>query len=234
MESIVLKATRRDPQGVSAKVMRRQGKLPAVIYGKSVQAIPIALDSREASKVLREVSSSTLLIIDVDGEQHHTLVRERQRNYVKGTYIHADFLAVSLKEKVTAKVHLHFVGSSLAVKDFGALLIHGVDEVEVESLPQDLPDRIDVDLSSINAIGDDLHVRDLALPPNVEILSNLDDLVVVAALPAAEEEEVATEAPVAEVEPEVIEKGKREEEEEEGEEGEVKKEGKKEVKKKEE
>jgi large subunit ribosomal protein L25 len=135
-------------------------------------------------------------------------VREKQRDPIIGTLTHVDFLAVSLKEKLRTNVYLSLVGLAPAIKTYNAIQVPGVDELEVECLPQDLPERIEVDLSGLAEIGDGIHVRDLQLSDKVKILTDPDTMIVL--MTAPEMEEVAEEA--ATPEPEVIEKGKKEEE----------------------
>lgn len=220
MEKVVLKATKRDVVGKQVKAMRREGKLPAVIYGRHNEPIVISLDAHTASLALGRLSSSSLVTIDVDGTQYSTLVREKQRDYIKNRLLHVDFLAVSQDEKLTATVSLHFIGVSIAVKDFNAVLVHNLEELEVESLPADLPERIDVDISVLSRIGDGIRVRDVVVSDKVRILENPDTMVAVATAPKVEEEVAAVPgaeavAP-AEAEPELsVERGKKEEEGEE-------------------
>jgi large subunit ribosomal protein L25 len=189
------------------------------MYGHNVEPIIISMDAREASRVLGRLSSSSLVTIDLEGKEYPSLVREKQINYVKRNLIHVDFQVVSLTEKIRANVGIVLTGASVAVKDFNALLINGITELEVEAFPQDLPERVVVDIAPLLKIGDAIHVKDIVLPENVTILSAPDEMVVLATAPAKEEvEEVVTpeEAVVEEAaEPEVIEKGKKEEEEEE-------------------
>jgi large subunit ribosomal protein L25 len=216
MEKVVLKATPRTLTGRHVRALRRSGQLPAVIYGHNVAPINISLDGREAGLVLGRTSSSSLVTIDLDGMEYPTLVREKQQNYIKRTLIHVDFQVVSLTEKIRAKVSITLTGSSAAVKDFNALLINGLSELEVEAYPQDLPSNIVVDISPLKEIGDGIHVRDIVLSDKVTVLDEPDELIVLATAPAKEEvEEVVTpeEAVVeGEAEPEVIEKGRKEEE----------------------
>ncbi len=153
MEKVVLKATKRDVVGKQVKALRRAGKLPAVIYGRHNEPIVIALDAHSASLALAKVTSSSLVTLDVDGTEYPALVREKQRDYIKNRLLHVDFLAVSLKEKLRASVSLHFVGTSLAVKDFGAVFVHNLEKFNVECLPTDLPERIDVDISALKTRG---------------------------------------------------------------------------------
>lgn len=214
MEEVVLKANRRTLLGKQVSAMRREGKLPAVIYGHHIAPISIEMDLRDASKSLTGLAPSTLVTVEVDGEIHKTLVREKQRNKITGKLLHVDFLAVSMKEKLRATVYIEVVGSSPAVKDFNGVLVSGTDEVQVECLPQDLPERIFADISGLVKISDGIYIRDLTVPEGVKILDDPDTMVALVTAQAAEEVEVApvVEEVVAE-EPEVIEHGKKEEEE---------------------
>jgi large subunit ribosomal protein L25 len=216
MDKIVVKASRRETIGKKVKQLRSEGKLPAVIYGKNVDPLPVTLDLRETTKLLRDVGRSSLLTLDVDGKEFNALVRDRQRDIFSGEYLHIDFLAISLTEKVRTQVRISLDGDAPAIKEFGAILITGLERVEIECLPSDLPDRIIVDISSIIEIGDGIFVKDLAVAGAVEILEDPEDMIVVATAPSMEEEEEVEEELVDEeidVEPEVIEKGKKEEEE---------------------
>jgi len=161
----------------------------------------------------------SLVTIDVDGTEYASLVREKQRDYIKNRLLHVDFLAVSLNEKLRATVTIHFIGVSLAVKDFGAVMVHNLEELEVEALPGDLPERIDVDISVLSRIGDGIRVRDVVVPDNIRLLDNPDTMVAVATAPKVEEEEVevagAEVVAATEGEPELsVERGKKEDEEE--------------------
>jgi len=210
MEKVVLKAERRDVLGKQVKALRRQGKLPAVVYGYQIQPIAITMDAREASRLLAGVTSSQLIEINVEGDQHTALVREKQRNPILGTLLHVDFLAVSMTEKLRANVVIVLEGEAPAVKELDGVIVTRIEELEVECLPGDLPERITIDLSSLVAIGDAIHVRDIRLPSTVQVLTDLDEMVV---LVTAQEVEEVEEVEEAEEEPVVIEKGKKEEEE---------------------
>jgi large subunit ribosomal protein L25 len=210
MEKVVLNAQPRQVIGKQVRALRRAGLLPAVIYGSHVPPVAISLNFHDASLALAKISSSQLVDVEVDEASHTVLVRERQRNPVTGGLVHVDFQAVSLTEKLRVNVGLQFTGESPAVKIYNGILVTSLEELEVECLPGDLPSYLEVDLNSLENIGDAVYVRDVQLPPKVEVLNELDEIVVVVTAPAVEEEEVAA-AGVAE--PEVIEKGKKEEEE---------------------
>ena len=132
MEKVVLKATKRDVIGKQVKAMRRAGQLPAVIYGRHSEPIIITLDAHTAGLTLGKLTSSSLVTIDVDGTEYASLVREKQRDYIKNRLLHVDFLAVSLDEKLRATVSIHFIGLSLAVKDYSAVLIHNLEQLGVQ------------------------------------------------------------------------------------------------------
>jgi large subunit ribosomal protein L25 len=216
MEKVVLKATKRDVVGKQVKALRREGKLPAVIYGRHTDPININLDARSATVMLAKATASSLVTIDVEGTEHLALVREKQRNYIKNTLLHVDFLAVSLTEKLRTKVAIHFVGISLAVKDFNAVLVHALEELEVECLPADLPERIDVDISSMLKPGEGIRVRDVQVSDKVRLLADPDNMVVVATFAKVEEEVAAVAGAAAgatATEPEIaVERGKKEDE----------------------
>ncbi|MFC1922418.1 50S ribosomal protein L25 [Chloroflexota bacterium] len=220
MDEVVIQANRREVIGKKVGALRREGKLPAVVYGSKIESIPITLDMREASRTLEKLSPSALVVVDVDGEQHYTLVRDKQRNPLRRSIIHVDFQAVSLTETVRADLNIHLVGDAPAIETYLGIVVPSLEQLSIESLPKDLPDKIDVDISGLMEIGDSILVGDLVVPDGVEILSDPEDVVVVVIAQAAEEVEEVEEEEVLEegAEPEVLERGKREDGEEEEEE----------------
>ncbi len=219
MEKVILKATKRSVTGKHVENLRREGKLPAVLYGHNFDPQSITLDLREVTNTLNKLSSSSLVTIDLNGVEHSVLVREKQRDYIKNVLIHVDFQKVSLTEKLRTEVNIDLVGESSTVKDLNALVVSGIDSVEVECFPQDLPEKITVDISNLLKIGDAIYLKDIPVLQNVTFLSDPEELVAV--IQVVKEEVIEVVAPVEaetiETEPEVIEKGKKEEEEEESE-----------------
>jgi large subunit ribosomal protein L25 len=214
MEKVLLKATKRTVTGKQVKALRRAGELPAVIYGRHVEPVSISLDAHSTELVFAKLTSSTLVTIDVDGQEYAALVREKQRNFIKGNLTHIDFLALDLTEMIRTKVRLTFTGVSSAVKDFSAVLVHRMDALEVECLPTDLPERITVDISSIKEIGNSIRVSDISLPENVTVLDDADDIVIIASVAKEETPEEGVVVPGAEAAAPAIsvERGKKEEE----------------------
>ena len=220
MEKVVLKATKRTVRGKQVSALRRSGKLPGVIYGHRTEPISITMEAHSAGLALSKIGSSSLITVDVDGQEYPALVRERQRDYIKGTLRHVDFLAVSLTERTRAAVRLEVTGVSPAVKDLDAVLVTGLHALEVECLPTDLPDHITVDISGLLQVGDGIHVRDLTVPDKVRVLTDPDEMVIVTTFAKVEAVEEAPavaegvlEAAAEEGEPEIsVERGKKEEE----------------------
>lgn len=189
MERFTLPAERRSLTGKKVAQLRREGKLPAVLYGRHVdKPIPVTLDRSETSKVLKRISYSSLLTVNLEGEEHSVLVRDFQIDTILGDLTHVDFLVVSLTETVRAEVRVLLDGKAPVIANLGGLLVNGLDRVEVESLPQDLPEHFVVDVSKLEEFGDAIFVRDLAVPANVTVLSDPDELLVVATAPVTEAE----------------------------------------------
>ncbi len=220
-EKFVLEATHRDVVGKKVKHLRKDGKLPAVVYGHGVEPTPITLDQRKAADILHDASSSTLITLFVDDEEYVVLARDQQKSILLRELLHVDFQALALDEKVRAFVELVLSDDeSLAVEEHGALLVAGLDALEIECMPRELPEQIVVDVSALEKIGDTVLVRDLDLPEGINVLDDPSTMLVVATPPSeilveeTEEEEELLDLELGLEEPEVIEKGKTEEEEE--------------------
>jgi large subunit ribosomal protein L25 len=215
MEKNVIEATKRSVIGKKVGVLRREGKLPGVIYGHNFDSEPILMDSKAATKILNGATSSSIVTIVIDGISHAALVREKQKDYIRNQFIHIDFQAVSQTEKIRTKVGIILTGLAPAVKDFNGVVVEGLDSIEVEALPKDLPERFVVDVSKLANIGDAIHVSDIVVDETVTIIDSPEEMLVLITSPAAEEVEVVAPVEGEAVEPEVIEKGKKDEEEEE-------------------
>lgn len=210
MEKLKIEATRRTVTGKQVGNLRRSGQLPGVMYGHNFESTPITMDFRSASRILHGVSSSQIVNIVLDDKEIAVLVRERQKDYIRNEFLHVDFQVVSSTEKIRTKVGIELVGLSPAVKDFNGVVVHQLDEVDVEGFPQDLPEKLVVDVSSLTEIGQSILLSALDISDKLTVFTDLDSMVVVITAGAVEIEEEVTEV---EVEPEVIERGKKEEEE---------------------
>ncbi len=215
MSEVILHAKKRTVTRSKVKTLRNVGILPAVVYGAGIESTPIELDLRETSKVLAHVGASTLISLKLENANHQVLLRDVQRDYIRGDILHIDFLKVSMDVVIRTEVPLELIGVSPAVKELGGLLVSGLSEIEVEALPGNLPDRIEVDISSIESMDDVITVADLEIGEGIQVLTSEDE--VLASVVYQEEEEIEEEVEElveVEMEPELVERGKREGDEE--------------------
>jgi large subunit ribosomal protein L25 len=222
MEEIKLDAKKRTVIGKKVKVLRREGLIPAIIYGSGIKPLAIELDSHEASKTLSLISGSTLINLRIGDENHTVILRDVQVDVIRRNIVHIDFLKVAMDMVITTEVPVRLVGEAPAVTELGGVLVTGLSEVEIEALPGDLPDRISVDIESLIEINSSIKVGDVFFGKGVTILTDLDE-VLVRIVPQAVEEEVVEEVEEevlidADAEPEVIDKGATDEDREEAEE----------------
>ncbi len=208
-----LDAQARTVIGKQVKALRRQDLVPAIIYGAGGAPVHISCPRRALELTLQKAGGTHLINVSLDGNTYTALTREVQRDKVKRTILHVDFLRVDLTKKLRTEIQVVFVGEPKLAADLQ--LTENVQTIVVECLPTDIPDHIEVNLSNLNALGDQITVGDLPKIPNVDLLTDPGEVLVRVESLAAETEETA--APVAETavpsEPEVIEKGKKEEEE---------------------
>ena len=211
MEQIELKAEKRTIIGKRVKSLRREGLVPAVLYGPKTKPIPIQCDERELQRVLARAGGTNLIALGIDdaGKPKMALAREVQRDAITNELYHVDFYQVVMTEKVKAEVNIILTGQPPAVERKEFMLLQGADSVEIECLPGDLIHSIEVDLSSLG-VDDVIYVKDLQVPDNITILTDGDELVakVQRLRLAAVEEEVEEKVEVAPEKVEVIAKGK--------------------------
>lgn len=179
----------------AARKLRAAGRIPAVLYGAGRPAVPLTVDPTALQKVLHasDLGLNTLLDLKVLGHAEldgkTVMVRELQRDPIRGTFIHADLYEVNLLEKIDVEVPLHVSGKAIGVEN-GGVLDQSLRELEVQCLPRAIPDEIVIDVSALD-IGDNLHVRDIPLPEGVELLSDPDLSVVSIVAPVKEEDLIA-------------------------------------------
>lgn len=194
MEKNTLSATKRTVLGAKVKKMRRDGILPANLYGKKIKSEAIQLFPKDFEKVFAKAGESSLVELLIDKKIHPVLIHNVQRHPVTDSAIHVDFYQVDLKEKVTTRVPLVFTGESIAVKDKLGVLLTLQTEVEVEALPGDLPDKIEVDISKLAALDQVIKIGALAVSEKVKIMTDKNqDVVKVVPLISKEAEKLAKE-----------------------------------------
>lgn len=188
-----LKADKREIVGRKVKQLRRQGIVPANLFGKKISSISIQTDAKTFQKIFDEVGETGIVEIELDDKKYPSLITGMAVDPVSGQTLHVDFHYVSLKEKVTAAIPVELTGEAPAVKEVGAVLSQNVHELEVEALPTDLPESIQVDISSLKAIGDVITVADLKAGEGIEFKVEPETVLISATEPAPEE--VVEEAP---------------------------------------
>ncbi len=196
MKHPLLVAEKRTVLGKEVKKLRRTGLVPANVYGKHLESTAIQVKDKEFDKVFKEVGETGLIDLEIDGSAKPVLVKNLQMNYQFDTPLHVDFYQVNLKEKVKTMVPLVLVGESPAVTDEIGTLLQTLSEVEVEALPDKLPEHIEVPIEHLAAVDEHILVSDLKAPADVAILTDPSQTIVKIAEPVVEEvpeEEVAAE-----------------------------------------
>ncbi len=218
----------------AARRLRRAGRIPAVVYGGGGPSIPVAVDPRKISQILySEAGHNALFTLEIRGKAPaRVMLRDWQVEPVHGDLLHVDMVRVARDTQLKVKVPIHITGEAKGVKVQGGIFEFVLREVEVECLPDDIPEHVAIDVTDLT-IGLNLRVSDLPLGPKVKVLTDPTQVVAHVVAPKAEEEEkpAAEVVEAAPAEPEVIRKGKAEEVEADEEAGGAKKEGKKEAKK---
>jgi large subunit ribosomal protein L25 len=182
-----LEATPREITGSKVVRLRRDGILPAVVYGKGFAAINVQVPVKDFEHVFKQSGESTLVYLTVGSTTHPTIIHDVTRDPVSGDFQHADFYKVRLDEKIKTDVPVTFVGESPAVKDLKAIFIRNVNELEVEALPSDLPHEIEVDISGLKEFGDQITVADIQ-GHGWTLIADATDVVATVQEPKSEEE----------------------------------------------
>jgi large subunit ribosomal protein L25 len=196
MTDAILKADKREVTGRKVKNLRKDGLLPANIFGKKIKSQSIQIDQAEFQKIFKEVGETGLVELQIGNDKRPVLISNLQVDPISGLPIHADLYQVDLKEKVTAQVPVELTGESPAEKQGLGTVVQQLDEVEVEALPADLPDHFTVDLTKLEKVDDAMFVKDLDVDTKkVEIKDDPEQIVVkVEGLREEEPEEVITPA----------------------------------------
>jgi large subunit ribosomal protein L25 len=186
-----LKANKRKDAGKgAARTHRREGRVPAILYGHGEESVSITVDRNELDRLVHSISiENTIVDLDVEGGGYKVLIREIQRHPVRKDFVHVDFFHVAMDEKIHLEIPVVIVGTAEGVKNKGGILDHQLREIEVYCLPGNIPEKIEVDVSALD-IGESIHVSDLDLG-DVDVETDLDRTVVAVLAPtvAAEPEE---------------------------------------------
>lgn len=197
MKAITLQAQIREVTGKKVKKLRKEGLLPVSVYGKDVKSVALSVPIKEFLKVYGQAGETGLVEMKFDGKGEHTLISNVQIHPVSRLPLHAEFHAVNLKEKIKANVPVELIGQSPAVQNNVGVLLQTVNEIEVEALPTDLPDKIEVDVTKLAEIDQQVTVGELPVPTGVEVLTAKEEIVVKVAPAVSEETKKELEAAAA-------------------------------------
>ena len=199
MQTLELKSKKREIIGKKVKTLRNQGLVPAVVYGGSEGSTPLVLELKEFKRIFKHAGETTLVKLFVDdpafakasaGRDNfkNVLIHDSSRDPITGEIKHIDFYEVKMDEKITAKVPLVFTGDSPAISELGGVLVKAMQEIEVRALPADLPREIEVDISDLKTFDDNITVKSIKLPKNVEVSENFSAAVASVMPPRSEAE----------------------------------------------
>ncbi|MBK9123429.1 MAG: 50S ribosomal protein L25 [Chloroflexi bacterium] len=218
MAEFTIDAQPRTVTGKKVGVLRREGFVPATVYGPKSEPVNVQIPYRPLELALLKAGGSNLIDITSGGKKHTVLVREVQRNPITRKITHVDFFELDLTQRLRTDVPLQLVGESPAVEGKLGVLITGPTALHVELLPSQLMDHFAVDISVLTEVGQSIHVRDIKLEEGVIILNDPDELIAritqTAAARADEEEVTEGEEEMGSVEPEVVRRHKDEDEDE--------------------
>jgi len=171
MDKIELVAEKRSASGKKNKLLRAAGKVPAVVYGHGVASEPLELESKTIERIYRSAGGNKIVALKVgEGKARNVLIHDVQHSSVRGEITHVDFYVVRMDEVLTAEVPVHFVGESNAVFQDEGTLVKGMEMVEVECLPGDLPESIEADIAVLDDFDKTITLADLTLPKGVKFV----------------------------------------------------------------
>lgn len=217
MLDVILKAEKRESAGKEyAKHMRREGKIPAVLYGKGEKTVPLVIDAKHLGMLLHSTRGETALITLQLGKEKRkdrkVIFKELQRDPVRGNLLHVDLHHISLTENIHVEVPVILMGTPVGVRTKGGIVQHALHKLEVECLPTEIPEHIELDIENLD-VGDSIHVEEVALDkgrivtdPQRTVVTVVPPTVIKEAVPVEEVKEEEVE------EPEVIEKGEEKKE----------------------
>jgi len=179
MDQLKLQSKTRNVFGRKTRKERKNGLIPAVVYGKNIDTLSLWVNELELKRLLRSGGENSMISLLIDGKNNrNVIIYELQKDPVTEEYRHVDFFQVRMDEKIETEIELVYVGESPAVRELGGVLVKNIDEIEVKCLPADLPKNIEVDISALKTFDDYVYVKNLKIPDKVEI--NLDPETVVA------------------------------------------------------
>jgi large subunit ribosomal protein L25 len=197
MEKLKIDVSKRDVTGKKVRVIRRQGKTPASLYGHGIDSMALQADAKQLRQILFRAGETDLILLNVAGAKApvNVLVREVQRQPITGEVLHVDFYQVDMSQKIKANVPLTFIGEAPVLRQKNTSILHLIDSLHIEALPDHIPHKLEVDLSKLETLESAIHVKDVVLNPDITLLSDPDQIVAKA---VEAKKEAVVEAPKAE------------------------------------
>ena len=196
-----LAAETREVLGKKVAHLRRAGLLPAVVFGHGKPSVPVTVDAHEFELLRRRIAGSTLVDLSVDGKKANPVfIHDVQISPVTRRMLHAELFLVRMTEETTMEIPLVTIGDAPAVRDHGGTLLHALETLKVRALPANLPERFEVSVDGLVDFDAQIHVRDIAIPSDVTLLTDPDEMVARVQPPRVEIEAPTVEAEAAEVE----------------------------------
>ncbi|OGC06735.1 hypothetical protein A2526_04610 [candidate division WOR-1 bacterium RIFOXYD2_FULL_36_8] len=187
MKKVYLEAEKRELLGKKVSGLRKNGVIPAIVYGHGMESFPISVPIKSFVKIIGgDVGKNAIIDLKIKNDTLPVLVHDVQRDVLGEDILHIDFFRIRMDEKIKTKVHVELTGESIGVKDEGGILVHNIRELEVECLPDRIPEKFEFDVSLLN-IGDSILVSDIEVKEGVKILANQTDSIVHISAPAKEE-----------------------------------------------
>jgi large subunit ribosomal protein L25 len=203
MDKIVISAKTRDSFGKKVAELRKTGQIPAVVYGNNKDNASVEIDAKDFNKVFSQVGQSTIVELKIGDEaSENVLVHDISLNPITNEINHVDFYRVNMNKTIRTEVPLHFVGESPAVFQQEGSLFKNIEEVEIETLPANLPPHIEIDISGLDDFSKSIHVSDIKVPEGVELLEDAEQLICKVDPPRSEEEMAALDEEIGEAIPE--------------------------------
>lgn len=187
-DTITLKAATREG-GKALQMLRKQGLVPAVLYGHGVEPKNLSLDHLEFARAYKAAGENTIISLSVGGGKSvNVLIKETQLHPMTSRFVHVDFFEVSMNEAIEADIPLEFIGEAPAVREHGGIFVRALEAVGVSALPADLPHTLPVDISSLKTFDDVIKIKDIAIPTKVTVKDDLETVVALVEEPRSEAE----------------------------------------------
>ena len=209
MDDLTLPVANRDVLGKKTRFLRRQQITPVHLFGHNLKSLALQCDTTQLQHIVARAGRTKLINLEIENEKlpRSVFIREIQRDQITEQLLHVDFYQVRKEEKIAVDVPIILVGEAPAMKEKGRLLTHGITSLSIECLPGNVPPQIEVDLSPLEDLEQAIHVRDIALSPDITVNTDSEQLVVKISEARVEKVEEVVEEVVAEVEAEVPTEG---------------------------